>query len=156
LVAALGNPSADSPDGLQTLVVDALDSIREEEERERERLREEAWESGLEARLAELTTELGLAPYQVDEMRVVFTSERTRRDELFTRARESGEWWSVRDSMRELRGETMDELANVLSADQLEKYQESGGGFGRGPGGPGGGPGGFGSRRGGDDGPGSD
>ena len=143
LVTALAEPGAPVPVNLQDSVSRALEDIREQEERERDEQRQQRAAERLEERLVRLQEDLGLEGYQVDELRVIFDDESTRRDALMQEVRDSGDWGGMRDTMTALREETQEALGLVLSAEQLEQYNESNSrGFGRGGGFGGGGRGG--------------
>jgi hypothetical protein len=138
LVAALDDPNAAVPAGLTESMRQVYDNIRAEEREERDRERAEFQERQMNERMERYTAALGLDKYQASEMRVILTGEQTRRDEMFASARETGEWMTVRDTMRTLRDETQAALGNLLSPTQLAQYDEMDGG-GRGFGGFGGG-----------------
>ena len=136
MVAALQDPSKAAPGGLETLVLDVIDEKEQREEEARRLRREEVMQERLAQRVARLGEELGLSPYQEQEMLTVLTTESAKRDACFTEMRETGAWDrdAMREAMGELRQETMTSLGTVLTPDQLQRYEESEGdrGFGRG------------------------
>jgi len=138
LVAALRDPSAPPPPNFQENVSRALESIREQEDRDRDERREVAYQERLDDRLADLALELGLTSGQTGDLRDVYVDLSLRQREMMDAAREIGDWGSAREQMRELRDEMDQSLARVLSPSQLEQYNETSG-RGRGWGGPGGG-----------------
>ncbi len=142
LLAAMSEPDAGIPSGLAEGFRDVYEDIQEEERAERDLRRQDAREMEMSARMDRYVAELGLDDFQTNEMRVILTNQEERRRTLFDEARETGGWMTMREDMRTIRDETEGELANVLSVDQLERYEEMDRGFGFG-GGP---------RRGGDDG----
>ncbi|MFT4537573.1 MAG: hypothetical protein ACI841_003601 [Planctomycetota bacterium] len=140
LVASMDSPGAAASPVILGAVTNALQTIREQEERDEQRQRDERTAEEMEKRITDLTEKLGLDKNQSDQMRTLLTSESIARSDLFTKARESGDFGSVRDGMRELRETTQTELGTFLSPTQMEQYESSGrdsgrGGFGRGGGG---------------------
>ena len=136
MVAALQQPGTQNP-GLETFVLGVLDQKEEREEEARRLRREEARVERLTRRMEELTAELGLSPYQQDEMMAILNDEAARRDTLISAMRETGDFdrRAVRESMETLRGETRMSLETVLTPEQLQQYEDSEGGRGgfRGP-----------------------
>ncbi len=124
------------PTQLHGAVEDALRTIREQEDRDRDERRRQAELERLDRRLEDLAEQLGLAPYQTNDMRTILLAEDEQRDAMFAQARESGDFFDVRDTMRELRDQTQAKVAEVLTPAQYEKYQEldRGWGFGGGRG----------------------
>ncbi len=121
-------------ENFQVLVASALDEIREQEENERNLKEHEQMLERLETRLVDLTEELGLTPYQVKEMRPLLLAQEEKRMELFNAMREgAGDFRNVREEMRTIRDEHVQAVANVLTPEQLEGYEDQGfRGFGRG------------------------
>ncbi|MCB9898154.1 MAG: hypothetical protein H6825_09140 [Planctomycetes bacterium] len=156
LTSALNDASVESGGGpfLDT-VASALETIRQREDEQREADRKALMEQRLDERLGELATEIGLDTWQQNEMKTLFTDTGARRDEIFAKARESGDFGGMRDAMQAIDAERGSKLASIMTPSQLEKYNEMGGierGFFGGPGR--GGFGGFGGRDRGDRGPG--
>jgi hypothetical protein len=126
-------------------VSDALQTIRDQEDQEREEQWAARMEERNEERLEELTEELGLDGYQQGQMKQLMDDHATERDEIMDAARESGDFGSLRDAFTELREGEEATLALFLTPSQLEALEEmggarsatGGGGFGRGGGGPG-------------------
>ena len=151
LTAALNSASVESGGGpfLDT-VASALQTLRDQEEKQRDEERRAMMEQRLDERLAELATEIGLDTWQQGEMKTLFANSGEERGKIFEKARESGDFGSIRDAMAALEVNTNGKLASIMTPSQLEKYNELGGmeaGFGFGPGRgafPGGG---FGGRR---------
>jgi len=114
------------PPRFRDSVATALEDIRAEEERDRDDRRREAVEQRLEDRLDELAIELQLEPYQTDQLRGVISTDTVRRGEIMTEARESGDWGSLRDAFSESREETRLAVAEILTSEQMEKYEAMG------------------------------
>jgi uncharacterized membrane protein YgcG len=108
----------------QNQVSHLLTDIRDSEERERVQRRDEAEAERLDERLVELTERLGLYGNQVRSMRTILTDERVARNEAVTKAREAGDWGSMRTAMREVREVSNAAITQVLSADQMTMYTE--------------------------------
>jgi hypothetical protein len=142
LAAALR--SGQGPDEFQVLVENALGEIRAQEERERAQEREQLILERVDKRLEELGEELGLTPYQVDAMRPILIEQDSKRMAITDEIREqSRDWREAREDFTELRDATIERLADVLTPDQLERYEQLENPFGRrGPGGAGRAPGG--------------
>ncbi|MEX1023638.1 MAG: hypothetical protein WD226_01055 [Planctomycetota bacterium] len=117
-------PSDEVPFELHVQVESALDSIREQEERERQERREQAFNERLEQRLAEIKSELGLSGYQVDELRRIELETRAKRDALMRTARDSGDWGNLRETIRGQRDEQAQALTNLFGADLYGRYDE--------------------------------
>jgi hypothetical protein len=130
LAAALR--SGQGPDEFQVLVENALQEIRAQEERERELEREQQILERVDRRLEELSEELGLTGYQVDAMRPILVERDAKRMELSEKVRESGSWMAFREEYTELREATLERLADVLTPEQLERYERSENPFGGG------------------------
>jgi hypothetical protein len=154
LAAALRDPdSVPPPASFQESVNRALQNIRADEEHERDERRRQAYEERLDERLSELALDLGLTKNQSDGLRSLYLEQNERRMQLMDEARD-GNWSTMRDSFREMREQMDQRLAQILTPDQLQRYNEQAG-DGRGWGGPGfGGPDRGGRDRGGNGGPG--
>ncbi len=144
MVAAIQDPSKGAAPGLESFVLDVLQEKEQRERTEREERRRTAVQDALQERVAELATELGLSPYQSQELSGILSDEATRRDALFAELRDTGVWdrRTMRDSMVKLREETTGALQTVLTPEQLARYRELEDRppfFGGGGGGPGGG-----------------
>ncbi|MAF67668.1 MAG: hypothetical protein CMJ84_18695 [Planctomycetes bacterium] len=124
VVAALADPDTPMPPEWRESVSRALGDIRAVEEAERAEERRLRNEDRMDQRMEELSTKLGLDTYQSGRMRLILTEESLARDEMRTAMRESGDWASVRGAMTDLREETSASLAEVLTPQQLETYQE--------------------------------
>lgn len=129
---ASANPEAVASQGaVSSAYIDtvrqAIDVIEDEERAERDQRREEMMVERREERLNDLAVELDLAPYQVDGLRNIWTDESALRGEIFDRDSELS-WDERREAMGTLRDETDAKIADLLSAEQFEKYQESNGG----------------------------
>jgi hypothetical protein len=126
-------------------VSDALQTIRDQEDKEREEQWAARMEERNEERLEELTEELALDGYQQGQLKQLMDDHATKRDEIMDSARESGDFDGLRDAFTELREGEEATLALFLTPSQLEALEEmggaraatGGGGFGRGGGGPG-------------------
>ncbi len=131
LVAALRSPNRELPPSFRQGIERVLEQREAAREAEREARRAQERAQRTEERIQRLTTDLGLAPYQVDAVRGILLEEAARREALFTAARESGDMRSVRDEFRKIGQETLESLSGVLTPDQLEKYQAQSRDFGR-------------------------
>lgn len=122
--------------GVETLVADTLDFIRAKEEAEAELAREQRRLDGIQRNVDRLAERLELYGDQPEQLFTVLNDESLRRDELRDLMREGQ---ATFDDMRTLRDETQTQLGQILTADQLAKYEElndrGGRGGGRGPGG---------------------
>jgi chromosome segregation ATPase len=142
-VAAVLQKQAKSSEGMQSIVSDTLESIRLQEAAEKQLAADQRRADALQARIDRLTEELGLYPDQASKMFGVLETEDTKRNELRNSMREgTADFSTVRESMRGLRTDSETAMAEFLTAEQLEKYNETNSSFfGRG-GGPGGNSGG--------------
>jgi len=152
LNARVGGGDTGEPMVIETVSA-ALEQIRDQEDADRRKARDEARAERTEERLAELTEELGLDSYQQGKMSGVMTTYGESRDSIMESARESGDFGGLRDSFEALHGQISENLAGFLTPSQIEMLDGMGGTRSLGGGGGrGGGPGGFGGRggRGGD------
>ncbi|HED64085.1 MAG TPA: hypothetical protein ENJ09_00890 [Planctomycetes bacterium] len=118
------------PEVFQARVDEALQRIREREEEQRIQEREQARAERIENRLAQLEEDLGLSPYQVDEMRTFLTDQEKRRAELWQSLGDgTGDRTTIREGMRALREESDATLTTILDPGQLEAYREQSSGF---------------------------
>lgn len=144
LVAALENPALAPASGIESLVLDVLETKEQQEEYDRAERRRQLTEERVQERVLELTEQLGLDSRQANEMHRVLTEEQLGREKLFLDMRDDGVFdrRTMRDGMREIRETTHTELQAILSPGQLEDYEslEERRFFGGPPGGP------FGSR----------
>lgn len=148
-MASFANEQGQMPEAFVASVGEALDRIRDKEEKERQQKMLEDQAARLEERLTQLRDELGLSQYQVDEMRDVLTTQNQRRNELFAGGWQNVDREAMRTGMESIRDDTQKALGAILTPEQLDGYRQSErNSFGRGFGGPGG-PGGFGGGRGG-------
>lgn len=125
--------------GVETLVADTLDFIRAKEEAEEELAREQRRLDAIQRNVDRLAERLELYGDQPEQLFGVLSEESARRDELRDLMRDGQ---ATFDDMRALRDETQTQLGQILTADQLAKYEElndRGGRGNRGGGGPGGG-----------------
>lgn len=125
LVAAMRNPQAPLPPNLRNGVTEALKEIRAEEDRERDERRTAARVERMEGYLTRMSDELGLAPYQTDELRTLFTDMDTKRNELIQTARDARDFNGVREAMRDMRTESEEGLARILTPAQKQQYEEA-------------------------------
>jgi len=145
-VAAVLQKQAGSGSGVQNLVANTLDQIRDQEAIDKQIQRDQQRQDALQRRVDKLTEDLGLYPDQASKMLDVLANEETQRNDLRNAMREgTADFSTIRDDMRGLSDASQASIAEFLSADQLEKYNESNSGFG----GFGGGRGGGGGRNGG-------
>lgn len=153
LVTSLRDPDAPLPDTFRQEIASVIADVKAKEEKAREEERAKRDQERFEQRMAQITTELKLTPYQSNEMRKTLAAEEKKRDELRTKMFDgSGDFQAMRDTFDKLRAETKTELSKVLTTEQLATYDEKFsnpfgrggrgpggfGGFGRGPGGGGG------------------
>lgn len=141
LLATLDDPAAPIPPALREAFEQTYRDIREQEAQERQREREQREAERISDRVKELAPELGLDQFQVGKMTDVLVNESVERNRMFSEMREGGgDFGDARQMMRDLRQQTTDALAQILTPMQLEQYQEQQndrwGGFG-GPGGGG-------------------
>ena len=76
----------------------------------------------LDERVAQLTEVLSLDEAQVPQVREVLEMEAEKRRETFQNLRGSGDRGAMMTAMQELQEETRTLLAEILSEEQLEKY----------------------------------
>ena len=127
-MASLSNPDGSLAPELSQGVRQAFENFREEEQAEREQRWEEARLAELAARIEHYTTDLNLDEYQATELGALLTTEHERRDEILSSARENGTFMNLREDMRALNAETREGLKLVLTAEQLEQYDDTAGG----------------------------
>ncbi|MBI4880467.1 MAG: hypothetical protein HY812_12530 [Planctomycetes bacterium] len=141
LIESLKTPEAPLPENFRAEIGEVVQEIRDKEEQEREAEREKQRQERFEERLTRLAEELQLNPYQTEEMRKALTDAEKRFEALREEMEGVGRG-EMREKMTALREETETTLSRFLTPDQLQKYNETQGGWGRGFRGPGGGPGG--------------
>lgn len=141
-----------NPVVLKEQVSSALEAIRADEERERDEEREKRRQERFEEQLAKLSKDLGLNLYQTNQLRSAMTQQTAKFEGLRDVMRETGDFGQMREMAGTLRDEMNTTLATFMNQEQIDKYNESNGGFrgfggrgGRGgrDGGDGGGRGGF-------------
>lgn len=71
-----------------------------------------------------LIQKLSLKDDQKAPVRAILEEHNTKRMDLFTKARESGSFQDMRESMATLNEETEAKLAKVLTAEQMETYRK--------------------------------
>jgi hypothetical protein len=106
-------------------VEQAMRMIEQEKEQELQVAREQAMAERIEDRLARASELLTLAPDQVNSLRTTLTQYGTETTDLFTSARDTGDFGSVRDQIRTLRDTAQTSLTLILTATQLEQYENS-------------------------------
>ncbi|MBK6940414.1 MAG: hypothetical protein IPH13_09470 [Planctomycetes bacterium] len=157
LVSSLRDPDAPLPDTFRQEIASVIADVKAKEEKAREEERAKRDQERFEQRMTQITTELKLTPYQSNEMRKTLTAEEKKRDELRAKMFDGGgDFQSMRETFDKLRTDTKTELAKYLTNEQITTYDEKfGNTFGRGGRGPGGfggfgrGPGGGGGQTGG-------
>jgi len=125
-------PNGDPNPLMMPYVEQALQAIRDQEERERDERRHEQALERVEERITELTEKLGLDKFQADNMRTILTDQSIRRDDMMREARESGDFGTIRETMQTMRDEYHTQIAAVLSPAQFDQYKETENDFGRG------------------------
>ena len=106
-------------------VEQAVRVLEEEKEREQQAAREQAIAERIEERLERAAKELTLAPDQINDLRTSMTDYSLKSTEMFTNARESGDFGSVREEVRALRKEAEESLTAIMTPTQYEQYRES-------------------------------
>ncbi len=101
-----------------------LGDLQDRERLERDQRRDDAEADRLEERLVDLTERLGLYGNQVDSMRTILTDERLARNAAVAKARDLGDWGSMRTAMGEVRETSNAALKSVLSEEQMTKYTD--------------------------------
>ncbi len=124
LVAAMTAPGAEVPPELEDTVRRALSSIRDQEAQERQREAEEAAAERVDERMEELREQLGLTGYQTDQMRTAMLDFNMTRTQIFQQARDSGDWGSMRETMRDAFSGYRENLEQILTPIQLEQYED--------------------------------
>jgi len=143
-VAAAIEGKVGSAGSMQSMVASTLDQIRMQEEAQKQIERDQQRQDALQRRIDRLTEDLGLYPDQASKMLTILSNEDTQRNDMREAMRTGGaDFANLRDDMNTLRDTTKNAVAEVLTAEQLEKYNASNnGGFGGGGGRRGGGFGG--------------
>lgn len=150
LVASLRSKDQRLPDTMVEEISQVIADIKAKEDAQRKEDQKKRDAERLEERLTEMAKELGLSPFQVNEMRKVLTDLEAKRDAMRDAMRDgpNGDWEKMRTAMEQLRTDTKTELSRFLNGDQLQKYDDEyanrgfGGRGNRGPGGGGNGGGG--------------
>ncbi len=145
LIESLKTPEAPLPENFRQEIGEVVQEIKDKEEQERQAEREKQRQERFEERLTRLVEELQLNPYQTEEMRKALTDAEKKLEALWDDREGAASRGDMRDKMSALRQETETALSRFLTPDQLQKYNETQGGWGRGFRGPGGGPGGRGA-----------
>lgn len=129
----------DSAAGLQPLAVtpafvasvgQALDTIRAQEDAEREQKRKELQAQRIEDRVAKLQQELGLNSRQASDLRTALITADDKREALFASMRDMppggpGDGRDMREGFRAIREETHTALQATLTPEQFEAYKAS-------------------------------
>ncbi|MCC7014069.1 MAG: hypothetical protein IT454_16045 [Planctomycetes bacterium] len=113
-------PSADQ---LQDTVVEALASIRAQEQEQASAERAERESARLEERLTRLAEQLALDRGQVNDMRALMLAQAQSRDELERLRREDADREAYRAARDQARAREQAELARILTAEQLKQYE---------------------------------
>ena len=122
LAAAFQDPA------FQDNVLEVLENREETQRREREDRRIEQAQNRTDRRMERYTADLGLSPYQTQEMGRILLEQDQKIRTYFEEFRESGgppDHSDIRSTMTELRGGTRDQLSLILSVDQMSQYEES-------------------------------
>ena len=90
----------------------------------RQRLSAEEQKEAFESTFVELVASLELSEEAAPGVKEVLWAQQEKRTELFASAQGSGSREGMREKMGAMQEETLTALADLLSADQLEKYQE--------------------------------
>jgi len=124
-----------TPDFIER-VEQAMATIKERDDAEREVKRKALQAERIEQRIADLQTKLGLNSRQASDLRTVLIDEDDRREKLFASMRDNQEPRDMREGFRTIRDETYAALERVLTPEQFESYKQSEErDWGRGPGG---------------------
>jgi hypothetical protein len=118
------------PENFKLQVSSALEQIRAEEEAKREKQREEARLERRERQLQQLAEKLGMDAYQTNEMRVTLAKQEEAMQKARETIRDSGDWTSMRDTMRTVREETIRSVSLFLTPTQVAQFEESANDFG--------------------------
>ena len=112
----------------QDNVLEVLENREETQRREREDRRIEQAQNRMNRRMERYTEDLGLSPYQTQEMGRILLQQDQKIRAYFEEFREGGgpaDHGDIRSTMTELRGGTRDQLSLILSVDQMSQYEES-------------------------------
>jgi len=90
----------------------------------RQRMSAEEQKQAFESNFIELVASLELSEEAAPGVKEVLWAQQEKRTELFASLRGSGSREGMREKMGALQEETVTALADMLTADQLEKYQE--------------------------------
>jgi len=90
----------------------------------RQRMSAEEQKQAFESGFVELVASLDLSEEVAPGVREVLWAQQEKRTELFASFRGSGSREGMREKMGALQEETLTALADLLTADQLEEYQE--------------------------------
>ena len=108
-----------------------LDQARNEEKAEKANSKRAKGEDRLERNVEKMTTWLGLTNNQADSLRSTMMLQKDREEEIL-RLWEEGADAAVLGEMKAADGQAFqDELAGILSAEQLETYLGAGGATGK-------------------------
>lgn len=80
-------------------------------------------EERLNRTMTELTEKVGLSEAQQKQIRPLMQAEIEKQMELFTAARESGDFQGIREQMTAIRSETDEKVLELLDDAQDEKYE---------------------------------
>ena len=122
LAAAFQDPA------FQDNVLEVLENREETQRREREDRRIEQAQNRMDRRMERYTADLGLSPYQTQEMGRILLEQDQKIRTYFEEFREGGgpaDHADIRSTMAELRGGTREQLSLILSVDQMSQYEES-------------------------------
>lgn len=137
LAGSMPDQTGTVPAGLYGSVAQVVSDLEDQEREERDARRREAELERFDERMTEMRAELGLDDGQADAMRGHYMQRMDSREQILNEARETGDFFSIRDSMRESQDLYDAALEGVMSPAQFASYQEqfSDRGFGGGPGG---------------------
>ena len=122
LAAAFRDPA------FQDNVLEVLENREETQRREREDRRIGQAQNRMDRRMERYTADLGLSPYQTQEMGRILLQQDQKIRAYFEEFREGGgpaDHGDIRSTMTDLRGGTRDQLSLILSVDQMSQYEES-------------------------------
>jgi len=123
-VAAVLTKGGDTA-AMSSLVANSLESIRAQEEVERQIERDQRDQQRMQARIDNLTERLGLYPDQATAVLDLYTEMDVKRDELRDQMRNgAGDFASLRDTMRGLQDETDAAMQGILTPEQYTTYDE--------------------------------
>jgi hypothetical protein len=139
---------AEIPSGMafDAAVNAAIEKREADVEAERSERRSARRKEQLDRQMERFTEELGLDAVQADQMRTILDETSRKRNAFFSEMRDSGvmDRDLIRRTMTELNDSVTEQLGDVLTTDQMDKYSELNASRFGGPG-PGGGGGGRGS-----------